>query len=102
MAKRHPNYRRVKSHRNYTVEEVASLFSIHKNTVRIWIKAGLPVSDKKRPLLILGPHLAHFLKDRRMKNKKTCAPGEIYCVRCRHPRSPAGYGALSTPDFRQS
>ena len=33
MAKRHPNHRQVKIHRNYTVEEIASLFGIHKNTV---------------------------------------------------------------------
>ena len=25
MPKRHPNHRRVKTHRNYTVEEIASL-----------------------------------------------------------------------------
>ena len=42
MAKRHPNHRQVKIHHNYTVEEIASLFGIHKNTVREWIKAGLP------------------------------------------------------------
>ncbi len=39
MAKRHPNYRQVKIHRNYTVEEIARLFGIHKNTVRGWVKA---------------------------------------------------------------
>jgi hypothetical protein len=34
MKKRHPNYRKVKIHRSYTVEETASLFGNHKNTVR--------------------------------------------------------------------
>ena len=41
MRKRHPNPRLVKIHRNYTVEEIATLFGIHKNTVRDWVKAGL-------------------------------------------------------------
>ena len=36
------NPRRVKIHRCYTVEEVAKLFGAHKNTVRGWLKAGLP------------------------------------------------------------
>jgi excisionase family DNA binding protein len=90
MAKRHPNHRLVKTHRTYTVEEIADLFGIHKNTVREWVKAGLPVSDDKRPMLILGQDLAAFLKARRVKNKRPCLSGEIYCVRCRSPKSPAG------------
>jgi hypothetical protein len=90
MSKRHPNHRHVKIHRNYTVEEVARLFSIHKNTVRGWIKAGLSLSDDKRPMLILGHELAAFLQARRVKKKQTCNPGEIYCIRCRAPKTPAG------------
>ena len=57
MGKRHPNHRLVKIHRSYTVEEIASLFGIHKNTVRGWVKAGLPTCDNKRPMLILGHDL---------------------------------------------
>jgi hypothetical protein len=34
---RYPNYRLVKIHRNYTVEEIARLLKVHKNTVRGWI-----------------------------------------------------------------
>lgn len=90
MATRHPNYRLVKIHRNYTVEEIAKLFGVHRNTVREWIKHGLPTSDHKRPILILGLDLAAFLQERRLKNKRTCQPGEIYCVRCRAPKNPAG------------
>jgi hypothetical protein len=90
MSKRHPNHRLAKIHRNYTVEEVASLFHVHRNTVRQWIKSGLPTSDKRRPLLILGADLVAFLRARRAKNKRTCQPGEMYCLRCRAPRAPAG------------
>lgn len=89
MSKRHPNHRLVKIHRSYTVEEIAKLFSIHKNTVREWVKVGLPISDDRRPMLILGHDLAAFLQARRVKNKQTCQPGEIYCVRCRTPKAPA-------------
>ena len=90
MKKRHPNHRRVKIHRSYTVEEIADLFGAHKNTVRVWVKAGLPTSDGKRPILILGRDLAAFLQARRTKNKQPCGAGQIYCVRCRAPKSPAG------------
>jgi hypothetical protein len=41
-------------------------------------------------MLILGPDLAAFLQARRTKNKRTCLPGEIYCVRCRAAKSPLG------------
>lgn len=88
MIKRRPNYRLVKIHRNYTVEEVADLFGIHKNTVREWIKKGLPLCDEKRPALILGRVLAEFLQAQKAKNKRTCQPGEMYCLRCREPRKP--------------
>jgi hypothetical protein len=89
MGKR-PNHRRVKIHRSYTIEEIASLFGTHKNTVRAWVKAGLPTCDRKRPMLILGHDLAAFLQALRAKNKRACRPGELYCVRCRAPKSPAG------------
>ncbi len=90
MCKRHPNHRLVKIHRSYTVAEVALLFGSHRNTVRRWIKGGLPTIDDKRPVLIQGRDLAIFLQARRTKNKKICQPGEMYCLHCRAPRFPAG------------
>jgi len=86
MSKRHPNHRRVNIRRSYTVQDVARLFGAHKNTVRAWVKAGLPTCDEKRPILILGHDLASFIQARRARNKQTCRPGEIYCVRCRCPK----------------
>lgn len=90
MTSRRPNHRLAKIHRNYSVEEAARRFGVHRNTVRAWIKAGLPTCDGKRPTLILGRHLLEFLKSRREARKSPCRPGEVYCVRCRSPRAPSG------------
>jgi hypothetical protein len=99
---RHPNYRLVKLHRNYTVEEIVGLLDIHKNTVRNWVKQGLPAIDRQRPMLILGSVLSRFLQDRRQRARKRCAPGEIYCVKCRTPVQPAGDMADYLPNTSTS
>jgi len=97
MRKRHPNPNLVKTHRNYTVEEAATLLDKHKNTVHNWIKDGLTTIDDKRPTLIHGRDLQAFIQIRRTKNKQTCKPGELYCMRCRIPKLPAGDMAEYTP-----
>jgi hypothetical protein len=90
VAKPRANPRLAKIHRSYTVEEISTLYSVHRNTVRQWIKAGLPVVDQRRPVLVLGSALAEYLRIRRTANKRPCRLGEIYCLRCREPRAPAG------------
>ena len=91
MSKKPPNPCLAKIHRNYTVEDIANLLGKHKNTVRNWVKEGLPtIDDKQRPMLILGHVLRAFLKARQEKNKRPCKPGQLYCVRCRVPKFPAG------------
>jgi hypothetical protein len=89
------NPRRVKVHRNYTVEEVARLFGMHKTAVRGWLKAGLPRIDGRRPILILGRELAAFLHARQQRRRRRCQSGEFYCFRCRAPRN----CALKTADY---
>jgi hypothetical protein len=86
---RRPNHRLVKSHRSYTVEEIACLFAIHKNTVHRWLKAGLRTIDDRRPMLTLGRDLSAFLQSRRAGKKQYCGIGQMYCVRCRLPKFPA-------------
>jgi len=90
MGARHPNYRRIKIHRTYTVDEIARLFQMHPNTVRAWSKAGLQRIDDRRPALFKGDAVAAFLRARREKAKRPCRPGEIYCLPCRRPKRPAG------------
>ena len=89
MARR-PNWRLVKTHRCYAVEEIAQLFGIHKNTVRAWLKNGLEAIDGRRPTLVLGAALARFLRERQSRSKAPLPPSHLYCVRCRAGRRPAG------------
>lgn len=83
-----PNPNLAKIHRNYTVQDVANLFSVHENTVRSWIKDGLQIIDNIRPLLILGSSLKQYLQTKRKRYKQKCRLFEIYCVRCRLPQIP--------------
>lgn len=90
MSARRPNPRLAKINRSYTVEEAARLYEVHRNTIRAWIAGGLATSAGKRPFLILGIDLRQYLETKRRAAKKPCKPGEVYCVRCRVPRRPAG------------
>ncbi len=87
MARR-KGWRAVKTHRNYTVDEVARNQGVCRGTVRRWVKAGLPVLADRRPALILGGDLADFLKAL-TPEKHRCATDEFFCFRCKTPRRPA-------------
>ena len=90
MGYRHPNPRLAKIHRSYSVEDLARLFKVHKNTVRNWLKHGLQPIDAQRPILIRGQNVRRFLTERRLRGKQACGPGRIYCLPCRAPKVPAG------------
>ncbi len=70
--------------------ELARTLEVHRNSVRHWIKAGLPVIDGKRPILILGADLAEFLWRRREAQRQPCRAGQMFCLKCRKPQEPAG------------
>ncbi len=89
MPKGRANPRLIKVHRSYAVEEAAQVLDVHKNTVRSWIKHGLPVLAAMRPALILGTDLRAFLHDRRKQAKRPCPPGTLFCLKCRAPSRPA-------------
>ena len=97
MAKRiNPN--RAKIHRGYLVCEAAETLGVHKNTVRAWIKAGLPVCDDAYPILILGRELRQYLTTKQNKNKRPCEGNQMYCLKCRAPREPMGNMVEYLPD----
>jgi excisionase family DNA binding protein len=90
MGTRKIDARRIKIHRNYTVTEAAQRIGVHKNTIQAWLGNGLPHIASPRPILILGHDLKRFLDDRRKSARKPCSTGELFCLKCRAPRRPAG------------
>ena len=89
MPARRINPRLIRIHRPYSVEEAARALGAHKNSVRGWIKDGLPVVDRSRPVLILGHELRAWLERKRKAAKRPCTPGTLFCFKCRQPRAPA-------------
>lgn len=83
------NPNRVKQHRSYSVDELASCLGVHKNTVHHWRQKGLEPIDRGRPILFQGSVVRTFLTVRNSSRKCPCPPGTFYCVRCRAPRAPA-------------
>lgn len=79
----------AKLNRCYTVEAAAALYCCHKNTVRNWLGLGLQPIDTKRPTMLHGSALNAFHAARRIKGKQRCGPGELFCLGCHAPRSPA-------------
>lgn len=87
---RFANARGVKSRWNYTVAEIAALLGVHRNTVRQWVKDGLPLATERKPFLVCGSDLRSYLDRRRANRKQPLGCGEIYCVACHAPKRPAG------------
>ncbi|HVR90241.1 MAG TPA: helix-turn-helix domain-containing protein [Novosphingobium sp.] len=89
MPTRRANPQRVKMHRSYSVPELATRLSVHKNTVRHWQRNGLEPIEASRPWLFQGGAVRAFLAKRYASRKRPCSPGTIFCFRCRAPRPPA-------------
>lgn len=89
MSSKRISPRFIKIHRSYSVEDIARTLNVHKNSVRSWIKSGMPTVDNTRPILVLGSDLKLWLETRRKANKRPCKAGTIYCFKCREPKAPA-------------
>lgn len=90
MARRF-NWRLIKIHHSFTVDEVARALGAHKNTIRGWVRGKhLPLVCDRRPYLIQGRVLRDFLAAQQSGRRQRCGPGQIYCLSCRAPKNPAG------------
>jgi hypothetical protein len=88
MGRHRVPFQRIKIHYNYTIEEAAGLLGVHKNTVRRWIKDGLPVLSDCKPFLLLGREIIAFLEETAAPATRL-GPNQCYCIKCRDGRYPA-------------
>lgn len=83
-----PDPRKIRMHLSYTTAELAELLEVHEQTVRRWIKSGLPIVACGLPRLILGYEAKQWLKAQRTGRKQPLGLGEFYCFKCKSPRFP--------------
>ena len=76
----------IKNTLNYSTNDIAELYRIHKRTVQEWYKQGLTRIDDRKPYLVLGAHLKEFLENRQKKRKTKCRIDEFFCCKCKSPR----------------
>lgn len=86
------NHSPRKARQNWVYEfaEVVDLYQVHPNTVRNWIKQGLPHIRNGKKRLFRGEDLNTFHGKGRERRKFSCRPGELFCVRCKQRHSLVG------------
>jgi hypothetical protein len=90
--------RALKSNYSYTLEQIVDLYGMSIATVRRWIRIdGLKRVPGVRPFLVHSSDLKAFLEQRNNARRHPCAQHEVYCFRCRLPRTPQIHtGAVET------
>jgi len=80
----------IKSYHCYTPKEAAALVGVSTRTIRSWTRDGLQLLDTSHPPLIRGDDLRSYITAQRETRKVKMGLCELYCVRCRASRDPAG------------
>jgi len=88
MSRQIYSLQRIKYWYVYDIDEICTLFGIHKQTVRTWLRNGLPSMDTSRPTLIYGNDLKEFLGKQNKTNKCATAFDEMFCMKCQDARKP--------------
>lgn len=90
MAKKHSySLKPIRRDYTYSVYEVAELYAITPDTVFCWIREkGLERIAGSAKYFVHSSALIKFLEKRNRKNKHPCQEGEMYCCKCRKPKTP--------------
>jgi len=79
----------LKENYSYNLEQITDLYGVVIATVRRWIRVeGLKRVPGVRPYLVHSSELKAFLARRQKARRRPCAPHQLYCLRCRHARTP--------------
>lgn len=87
MAKR-VSTRNIKKHRLYGYDEAGAALGVTAHTVRAWRSSGLDVMKAQTPHYILGAELIRYVGDKQSKRSAKMALDQMYCLRCKAPKSP--------------
>ena len=92
------SYRNIRAHDAmvYSVDDVQSLYGVHRNTVSNWVVSGLKPSDNSLPQRFRGAELKRFHAQRAERSRRNLRPGEFKCVAC----DSAVFPELSTLTFK--
>ena len=83
--------------RVYTFKLAARIVGVSLATFRKWPKEGLKVITDKRPFLVRGADLIDFLNRRMAANRHIMTKDQIFCMRCKAPRTPLSGTLAFTP-----
>jgi hypothetical protein len=72
----------------YDIDAICRLCGIHPKTALAWLKKGLEAIDNKKPILVYGYNLKAFLGNLNKLNKCSTSFEEMFCMKCKEPRSP--------------
>jgi excisionase family DNA binding protein len=86
--KRTYSVKRVRRNYTYDINQIAEKFDITRDTVFRWIRdEGLRRIQSGRKYRVHGSDLIAFIEKRNAKHKKPCKAHEIYCTKCKLPRT---------------
>lgn len=98
---KHINLHKIKSLYSYTAPELSALLNRQEETIYRWIKnEGLELIDEKQPIMVFGIALINFLKHRQSKKKARLTPCQIYCCKCKKPKTPA-QGTIKIEEYKK-
>ncbi|MCA0919240.1 hypothetical protein [Pseudooceanicola nanhaiensis] len=81
------NWRALKAHRVYTLDEVCVALRCGPSTLkRILQEEKVQVIDEQAPFLVIGADLIPALRSR--SKKEALAPGQMFCLGCKSPSFP--------------
>jgi hypothetical protein len=68
----------------YTVDDLAELFKMHRQSVFRWLDNGLKTIDDRRPYMMFGQDIIDWINLNRPTKPKQSDPTKVYCVKCRN------------------
>lgn len=98
--KRKSDLNRIRPSHVYSVKRLAETLERREETVRRWIKDGMPTIGFECPYMIDGQEAKHWLNQKWRQRKKPCALDQLYCLPCHSRKHPAqdSVAIIETPD----